>query len=88
MTETERNKIQADVLKIANRVEKYGRPSERVRIKLDILLTDQAAINYKVVKLFSHGVTDAELVQRLFRLGVQGGTEVIKVIAPEHGIQI
>lgn len=88
MTKTERDKIRGGVLEIANRVNKYGRPSERVRVKLDLVLTDQAAINYKVTKLFAPGVTDAEFVHLLFRLGVQNGTEIIKILAPRNGIQI
>lgn len=88
MTEIERKKLQAQVSKIANRVKKYGRPSERVRITLDIMITDQAAINYKVIKLFAPSITDAELVTMLFRLGIQDGAEMLKVLAPKNGIQI
>ena len=88
MTETERKKIQANVLKIVNRVKKYGRGSERVKIDVGVVLTGQAAINYKVIKLFSPELTDAELVSMLFELGVRNGTEIIKTLAPKHGIQI
>lgn len=88
MTEIERQQIQANVLEIADRVDKYGRKNERVRVKLDVLLSDQAAINYKVIKLFASDITDAELINLLLRLGVQNGTEIIKVIAPKNGIQI
>lgn len=88
MTEAERDRIQEEVYDIANRVKKYGRDSVRVRVKVDMLLTDQAAINYKVIKLFANTISDKELVDLLVRLGVRNGAEIIKILAQKEGIQI
>ena len=81
-------KIQKSIFKIVSRVEKHGRESEIVRVNLDTTLRGQAAINYKVIKLFTPGLTDAALIDLLLRLGVQDGTEFVKVLAPQRGIQI
>jgi len=87
MDDIEKN-IQKSVFDIVSRVEKHGRDSEIVRINLDVILRGQPAINYKVIKLFTPVITDAELIDLLFRLGIQDGTEFIKVLAPQHGIKI
>ncbi len=88
MKETEREKIQRDVYKIVNRVNKYGRESEAVRVKLDIMLRGTPAINYKVLRLFTTEIKDADLINLLFRLGIQDGAEMLKQVAPQNGIQI
>lgn len=88
MDKSQADKIQKDVFEIVNRVKKNGRESEAVRVKLDIMLKGQAAINYKVLKLFASEIKDADLVKLLFKLGIQNGAEMLKSIAPENGIQI
>lgn len=88
MKKTERDKIQKDIFKMVNRVQKNGRESEAVRVKIDIMLRGTPAINYKVLKLFASDVRDADLVNLLFRLGVQNGAELLKKVAPKNGIQI
>lgn len=88
MNESQKDKIQKDVFEIVNRVKKNGRESEAVRIKMDIMLRGQPAINYKVLKLFTSELEDADLVNLLFRLGVQNGAELLKIVAPKNGIQL
>jgi len=88
MKETQREKIQRDVYEIVNRVEKNGRESEAVRVKLDIMLRGTPAINYKVLRLFTAELKDADIINLLFRLGVQSGTDMLREVAPKNGIQI
>jgi len=88
MNETQANKIQKDVLEIVNRVKKNGREGEAVTVKLDIMLQGQSAINYKVLRLFTSELKDADLVKLLFKLGIQNGAEILKSVAPENGIKI
>ena len=88
MEKTEKDKLQKDVYKILNRTKKYGRESEAVKIKMELVLKGTPAINYKVLKLFSPQISDSDLVNMLFRLGVQNGAELLKIVAPRHGIQI
>lgn len=88
MEETERDKIQKDIFEMVNRVQKNGRESEAVRVKLDIMLRGTPAINYKVLRLFASNIKDADLINLLFRLGIQNGSEMLKIVAPENGIQI
>lgn len=88
MNETEKEKIAKDILEITNRVKQYGRESEAVNIKVDIVLTGQEAINYKVMRVFSKSeLSDKELVEMLFQLGVKNGSELVKIVATRHGIK-
>lgn len=88
MTETEKEEIQRNILKIANRVEEHGRESEIAKLNLNFTIKGQPAINYKVIKLFTPGITDSELVKLLFKIGIQDGAVLIKVLAAENGIRV
>ncbi len=88
MEKAEQVRIQSEILKISDRVKTHGRHSERVKINLDIIMQGQDAINYKVTKLFSPEVTDSQLAELIFLLGIKNGTEIIKLLASEQGIQI
>jgi len=88
MTEIDRDEIQSNVLKIVRRVKKNGIASEAVKIDLKLVLQGQDAINYKVIKLFAPQITDTELVELLFQLGLHNGTDILKVLAVRHGIRI
>jgi len=88
MTHMSRNDIQHKVFEIRDRVMARGRDSEIVKIKVDLTLRGQEAINYQVLKLFSHELSDAEFIELMYLLGQKNATDVLKFIAPENGIQI
>jgi len=65
-----------------------GRESEIVKIHLDLTLKGQDAINYQVMRLFASPLTDVQFINMMYLLGQKNGTEILKLIAPEQGIQI
>jgi len=89
MNSIEKEKIRKGVLEITNRVKKFGRASEALKINVDLVITGQEAINYKVMKLFaSSEITDQELINLIFKLGIKNGAELLKILALKNEIQI
>lgn len=88
MKKSEQARIQSAIFEMVDRVKLHGRQQELVRIDLDITMNGQEAINYKVLKLFAPELPDDQFVKLLFLLGLKNATEIIKLIAPGHGIQL
>ncbi len=88
MKNTEKEKIQEGVLEISNRVKKFGRKNEAVKVNIDLVLTGQNAINYKVMKIFCPQLTSQELVELTFHLGIKNGAELVTLLAIKHGIRV
>lgn len=88
MSTLNRDELQTKIHEIRDRVEINGRDSEIVSIRLDITLKGQSAVNYKVLRLFANELNDNQFINLIYLLGQKNGTEIIKLIAPEHGIQL
>jgi len=88
MEKSEKEKITKGVSEITDRVKKFGRHREAVKINVDLVITGQEAINYKVMSLFSSELTEKELIDLIFRLGIKNAAEIIKVIGPRNGIKV
>ena len=80
--------LQNRIYKIRDRVLVNGRDNEVVKIHLDITLKGQEAINYQVLRLFAHELTDAQFINMMYLLGQKNGTEIIKLLATAKGIQV
>ena len=88
MNDTEKEKIQQGVLEIKDRVRKYGRDSEAVSIDVKLIMSGQEAINYKVMKAFCPQLTDQELIDLTFKMGIRNSVELVALLAVKHGIRM
>lgn len=82
------DELQNRIYRIHDRVKTYGRDSEVVKIHLDITLNGQEAINYQVLRLFAHELTDVQFINLMYLLGQKNGVEILKFLAPAKGVQI
>ena len=83
-----RDELQDKIYEIRDRVQENGPDSEVVKISLNITLKGQSAINYKVLRLFADELNDQQFITLMYLLGQKNGIEILKLIAPENGIQI
>ena len=66
-----------------------GRDSERVSINVKTELVGQDALNYLVAKVFMRDLTDAELIDIIFKIGLNYSLQIVKAAAEtEYNIKI
>ena len=88
MSKLSATELQNRIYKIRDRVLVNGRENEIVTIKLDITLKGQEAINYQVMRLFAHELTNVQFINLMYLLGQKNGIEILKFLAPAKGVQI
>ena len=91
MDEDARRKITKELNALAARVTKApaGKDAEQVNIGLGLNLTGQDAVNYLVIRIFLRELTDQQIINILFKVGLNYSIEVIKFAAlTEYGIKL
>lgn len=89
MDTTTKESIEAGLGQIRTRVRREeDKVREVVKINLDLQLSGQEAVNYKVAKLFVPGLDDQKFVQQVLRVGLKTTTELVKLVAGESGIRL
>lgn len=86
-----REQIVKELNALAERVKNspLGKTGEQVRINLDVDLVGQDAINYLVSKIFMRELTPEELINLMFRVGLNHTIELIRYAAvTEYGIKL
>ena len=85
-----RQKIQEEINNLVLRIgtSPNGRDGEVVKIKLDVELRGQEALNYEVSKIFLRNLSYQDIAEYAFRLGLVDISKLIKASAILNEIEL